>query len=119
MPDSRKPVTTAPPELVSPRFLAAESAASAALAMVQSPAVWSAIHTMALLLEAHEEPAMSDARMASLADLIEGAMIQPPEMTAAMEALDSMDRAARHWGSLAHPNARPGIARLHLVGTVS
>lgn len=118
-PATPQPITRAPPELVSTRFLAAEAAAGAALALVQSHAVWSSLQTMALLLEAHEEPAMSDGQMAALAELVEGSMIEPKDMTAALNALDVLDRNARSWGEQAHPHARPGVARLQLVGTVS
>jgi len=112
-------ITKAPAELVSPRFLAAEAAASAALAIVQTPAIWSAIHTMALLLETTEEPAMSEGRMNAIADLVAGSMIEQAEMTTAMEALDQLDRNARAWAMQAHPGARPGIAAVPLMGTVS
>ena len=114
-----KPITQTPPELVSPRFLAAEAAASAALALVQTPAVWSCLHTMALLLEAHQEPSMSSNRMAALAELIEESMIKQPEMTTALDMLDCLDQNARRWSRHAHPLARPGVARVQVIGTVS
>ena len=113
------PTTTTPAELVSARYLAAETAAGAALALVQAPAIWATMHTMALLLEMQQEPAMTENRLEALCELIEGAMIEQQQMTSTLNLLDVLDRNARSWAEQAHPAARPGTARLQLVGRVS
>lgn len=108
------PVLTQPPPAVSTRLLTAEAVASAALALVQSPAVWAALATVSLMSEAaaeHEAGTLGD----TLAELLAGAMLNPMVGADAVALLETVDHAARTWAQLAHP--RPGV--VPFLGLVS
>ena len=116
---AQQPVTTRPSELVSTRALAAAAAASSALALVQSPAIWSALHTLALMQEATAEYEQPDEIGAALGDLLAGAMVTKQDTTQARALLESTDRTARTWCEIAHPGCRPAFGLVPVLGAVS
>lgn len=87
---------------VSSRLLTAEAVASAALALVQSPAVWTALATISLMCEAAAEYE-AEQLGAELGDLLAGAMVNPTVSADAVALLETVDRAARTWAQIAHP----------------
>ena len=113
------PILSRPATLVSDRTLAAEACAASALALLQQPALWSALHTVSLMQEAAEEYERPDPLGAALADLLTGAMLTGPETTRALDLLETLDRTARNWAALAFPGARPGQATVPMLGVVT
>lgn len=111
-------ITRSPAELVNPRLLAAEATASAALALVQSPAAWAGLTTMMLLIEAHEDNDPGPARSAALAEMLTDAMVNSAQAATSVTLLEMLDHAARNWGAIAHPDARIGIAAVPVLGVV-
>ena len=96
------------PEIVSTRLLTAEASASAALALIQRPALWEALTTLALLLETvqarHGEHPVTLGN--ELLTLIREAPITEGEAEQAVALLNSMDVATRTWAAVAHPQPR-------------
>jgi hypothetical protein len=103
-----KPVLTVPLQLVPGRTLAAEACASAALGLVQSPALWEALHTLALMLDAAEH-LPPDELGATLAELLGGGYTSPAEAEQAVSMLETVHQSARTWAEIAHPGARNSL----------
>jgi hypothetical protein len=89
------PLCIRPPIIVSTRHLAAESAASAALALVQSPGLWEALATLALLISPDAEAFHSLQRTAPTTT---------SEANEAAALLEATDHAARTWAAIAFPH---------------
>ena len=104
--------------MVEARTLAAEAAASSALALVQSPAVWAAVETLALMQEAATEYEKPDEIGAALGDLLAGAMVTRQDTTQALALLESAERTARTWAEIAYPGCKPATALVPLLGSV-
>src|SRR5208283_4486204 len=98
MPADRPPplISPYPQQSVSQRLLAAEAAASAALALVQCPTTWLALATLSLMQDAAREYVGSSLGD-SLIDLLADAMTTPGEATEAHELFDLADHTARAW----------------------
>jgi hypothetical protein len=92
------------PDLVSIRTLAAESCASAALALVQQPMLWEALHTLQLLGEAvTDHPNEPLALHSALMSILEGTSSwTDSQARQTAELLDTVDRTARSWAAIAH-----------------
>ena len=95
------------PELIPTRLLTAETCASAALALIQHPALWEALTTLALLLETLEarrgEHLMTLGH--ELISLLDSAPTSETEADQAITMLATLESAARTWAIMAHPPA--------------
>jgi len=91
------PLTAARPNWSAPETLAAEAAASSALALVQSPAVWAAVETLALIAGGSDRVREARRDRAALGDLLAGAMVTRQDTTQALALLESAERTARTW----------------------
>jgi hypothetical protein len=100
-----EPICTRPPIIVSIRHLAAESAASAALALVESPAFWEALTLLSILLHPEEQKRC------------ETLPLNTVEADEAIRLLEATDHAARSWATIAFPNA--GLTVLPHLGKVT
>lgn len=88
----RRAATSTRPQIVPTRLLAAEATASAALALVQSPALWSALELLGQLLDGSSTPGLCT--------------LTVPQADEAVALLDATDHTARSWAAIAHPGAR-------------
>ena len=77
-------VTTAAPPIVGSRLLLAEGAASAALALVQCPALWAGLQTVALMQDAAGEYQTAGELGSALASLLACAMTSNQEINTAV-----------------------------------
>ena len=80
-----------------PRLTAAESVATAALALIQEPATWVA----AEIVLAVERTSPEQASM-----LAEAVQLAPADFTAALRRLETLDVAARTWSETAYQRSR-------------
>ena len=95
-----------PPDAVDTRLLAAEAAASAALALIQHPAVWEALTCLALVTETVDARRHEGLHMvgAAVVDVLEHMTLTEHEAERAVALLNVVDHAARTWASIAHPS---------------
>ena len=101
-----------PPDLVNNRTLTAEACASAALALIQHPAMWEALTTLALITEtalARRSEGMDVVGM-EIIRIIEEVPITDIEAERAVELLSTVDNTARTWARLAHRDTLFGVA---------
>lgn len=102
-------------ELVSQRTLTAEACAAASLALVQNPALWEALTTLAVLLETIEARGIAHPTLArDLLEILAVAGVDGAGAEVAVQLLDAVDATARTWGALAHPAAERTLTLVEL-----
>ena len=92
------------PDAVPTRTLTAEAAAAAALAMIQHPAVWEALTTLALISETVD--ARRHQGMAAVGEavcqVLDEVAISDVDANRAVQLLGSVDSTARTWATTAY-----------------
>ena len=93
-----------PPDIVSSRTLSAEATASAALLLIQHPAVWEALTTLALLTETADARRHEgyEAVGRAICDVLDELHISDVDADRAVQLLNGVDTTARSWAGIAH-----------------
>ncbi len=117
-------MTRPQPEAVETRLLAAEACASAAMALVQQPAFWEALSTLALLIETIEARRLEGLYNVgeAVCGLIDTLHLVDTGTEDAVQILATVDNAARTWVAIAHPAPRarmPATTWMDHLPTVS
>ena len=93
-----------PPDAVSNRTLSAEAAAAAALLLIQHPAVWECLTTLAHItqtIEDHRHAGLHAVGQA-ICDLLDDLHISDADADRAVQLLSNLDTTARTWAVMAH-----------------
>ena len=95
-----------PPDAVNTRTLTAEACASAALAMIQNPAVWDALTTLALITETAEARRSEGLHAVgeAILDVLQEIQLSDADADRAMMLITAVDSTARTWAAVAHPS---------------
>ena len=107
-----------PPDAVDTRLLAAEAVASAALALIQHPAVWEALTSLALVMETAQARRLEGLHAVgeAVVEVLQDLDLADVDADHAARLLDVVDHAARAWAAIAHPGmVEPPLPGLRAV----